>query len=175
MAVNNDDITFVLDKFRTNKVLNEESKYTNGWENSDAVEYANKLIEFYGEPTESTSKLLFWDNITPFKYVYIMDESIPHRFPEPHRDYVYSTIELDLSPYLVGLCAYVTGSIIVDGLKNEVTARCGTLYANAVTLGFVEDLKNGNVSTDKNEAKDEYARRITEGVLPEWYENELDE
>jgi len=58
---------------------------------------------------------------------------------------------------------YVTGSIIVDLLKQEVTARCGDVTANAITLGFVQDQpKMGKLT--KKQLKDEYARRITEGV-----------
>ena len=48
--------------------------------------------------------------------------------------------------------------IIVDGLKGEVTARCGDLIANDVTLNFVVDSINGNTIP----SKEEYAKRILE-------------
>ena len=50
----------------------------------------------------------------------------------------------------------MTGSIIVDGLKGEVTARCGDLVANDITLQFVLDSINGKIEP----TKDEYAKRI---------------
>ena len=63
-----------------------------------------------------------------------------------------------IDPDLVGKFAGVTGSIIVDGLKGEVTARCGDTVANDVTLNFVLDCINGNAIP----SKEEYAKRILE-------------
>lgn len=146
-----------------------------GWRNRDAAEYAEKLINHFGPPDENGGTCLYWRSITPFYDVYIIDESVTHLFPEPHRDYVYSTLEIPVDPELYTLFGKVTGSIIIDGLKNQVTARCGTLFANAVTLGFVQDVINRKVSHNAEKAKKEYARRIKKGVLPEWYPNSMKE
>ena len=114
--------------------------------------------------------------------IYIIDESIPHSFPADHIDYCYSTLKIPqiqakdgastIEPELVGKFAGVTGSIIVDGLKGEVTARCGDTVANDVTLNFVLDSINGKVEP----TKDEYGNRILsmkkEGVdenLKKWF------
>ena len=48
------------------------------------------------------------------------------------------------------------GSIIVDGLKGEVTARCGDLVANDVTLNFVLDSIDGKIKP----SKETYAKGI---------------
>ena len=56
-----------------------------------------------------------------------------------------------------------------------MTARCGSLYANAATLGFVRDMVEGKVTTDKDGAKKEYADRITKDPLPKTYDNKMDE
>ena len=61
-----------------------------------------------------------------------------------------------IDPDLVGKFAGVTGSIIVDGLKGEVTARCGDTVANDVTLNFVLDCINGKTEP----SKEEYGNRI---------------
>jgi len=147
-----------------------------GWEHDDAKEYAIKLIKKFGEPDEVTENMLLWNNIeSPFQTTYIKDESIPHEFPASHRDYVYSTMEIDVPADMLDTLGHVTGSIIYDGLKKEVTARCGDLYANAATLGFVKDMVDGKVSTDFEEAKKEYANRIQEAPLPDWYPNSMKE
>jgi hypothetical protein len=52
--------------------------------------------------------------------------------------------------------AKVTGSIIIDGLKGTVTARCGDLVANDVTIKFVLDVVAGDIKPDK----EIYAKRI---------------
>ena len=70
---------------------------------------------------------------------------------------------------------HASGSIIYDGLKMEVTARCGSLYANAATLGFVKDLVDGVIKVNKEQAKKEYAARIKSKPLPDWYPNTLGE
>ena len=100
--------------------------------------------------------------------VYILDESIKHSFPASHIDYCYSVLKVPqiqakdgqstINPKLVGDFAGVTGSIIIDGLKGEATARCGDLIANDVTLNFVIDSINGNTIP----SKEEYAKRILE-------------
>ena len=148
------------------------------WKNEKAQSYASVLIEKYNEPKVKGEKMLLWEDVTlideeKYKYkikkidkMYIIDESIPHSFPADHIDYCYSTLKIPqiqakdgvstIKPELVGKFAGVTGSIIVDGLKGEVTARCGDLVANDVTLNFVLDSINGKVEP----TKDEYGKRI---------------
>ena len=131
------------------------------WKNDDAKRYAEKLINVYGQPDEVTETMLKWNTLNSFgdgeRETYIIDESIPHSFPKPHRDYVYTTMNIKVPSDMLDTLGHVTGSIIYDGLKEEVTARCGSLYANAATLGFVRDMVEGKVTTEKDGAKDEYA------------------
>jgi hypothetical protein len=84
-------------------------------------------------------------------------------------------MNIDVPADMLDTLGHVTGSIIYDGLKKEVTARCGDLYANAATLGFVKDMVDGKVSTDFEEAKKEYANRIQEAPLPDWYPDTMEE
>ena len=148
------------------------------WENQKAQEYASVLLEKYGEPKVKGGKMLLWEDVTlideeKYKYkvkkidkMYIIDESIPHSFPADHIDYCYSTLKIPqiqakngastIKPELVGKFAGVTGSIIVDGLKGEVTARCGDLVANDVTLSFVLDSIDGKIEP----SKETYAKSI---------------
>mgnify|MGYP003131325662 CR=1 FL=1 len=162
-------------------LLFEEVKIHNfvqNWSNKDAQDYASQLIEKYGEPKVKGKQMLLWEDVNlineeKYKYsvkkidkLYIIDESIEHSFPADHIDYCYSTLKIPeiqakdgastINPDLVGKFAGVTGSIIVDGLKGEVTARCGDLVANDITLQFVLDSINGKIEP----TKDEYAKRI---------------
>ena len=148
------------------------------WKNEKAQSYASVLIEKYNEPKVKGEKMLLWEDVTlidekKYQYkvkkidkLYIIDEAIAHSFPADHIDYCYSTLKIPqiqakdgvstIKPELVGKFAGVTGSIIIDGLKGEATARCGDLIANDVTLNFVIDCINGNTIPSKKE----YARRI---------------
>ena len=148
------------------------------WKNKKAQAYASVLLEKYGEPKVKGDKMLLWEDITlideeKYQYkvkkidkMYIIDESIPHSFPADHIDYCYSTLKIPqieakdgastIKPELVGKFAGVTGSIIVDGLKGEVTARCGDLVANDITLNFVLDSIDGKIEP----SKEAYAKGI---------------
>ena len=64
-------------------------------------------------------------------------------------------------------------NIIVDGLKGEVTARCGMLIKNAVTFGFVKDIISGTIK--ESGAKKEYKDRILNNKTPTWYRNKMEE
>ena len=160
-------------------------KLVSNWKNKKAQDYASKLIEKYGGDGEKynffkSDEMLLWENVKlideeNYKYkvkkvdrMYIIDECIDHSFPAKHSDYCYSTIKIPqiqakdgqstINPKLVGEFAGVTGSIIIDGLKGEATARCGDLVANDVTLNFVLDCINGIAIP----SKEEYAKRILE-------------
>ena len=119
------------------RYLKEEKGSVDSWEHEDAKAYAKELIEKYGAPKVMTDNMVLWKGgISKFKKVYVLDESIPHDSPKPHHDYVYSTMEIDIPQELMEAVAKASESIIVDQLKNEVTARCGDIIANAITLGF---------------------------------------
>ena len=152
--------------------LNEEENSLDNWEHDDARDYAKQLIEKYGEPDVVADKMVLWkDNkISEFKKVYVLDESIEHCCPKPHRDFVYSTMEIDVPEELMEAVAKASESIIVDQLKNEVTARCGDIIANAITLGFVQKLVEGEIKPE--DAEKEYERHILEGMTPEWFDRE---
>tara|TARA_R110000782_G_scaffold40959_1_gene94374 strand:+ start:23 stop:592 length:570 start_codon:yes stop_codon:yes gene_type:complete len=148
------------------------------WKHKKAQKYASILIEKYGEPNVKGGEMLLWEDITlideeNYQYkvkkidkLYVIDEHIEHSFPADHIDYVYSTIAIPeiqakdgkstINPDLVGKFAGVTGSIIVDGLKGEVTARCGDTVANDITLNFVLDSIGGKIEP----SKEEYGKRI---------------
>jgi hypothetical protein len=62
-------------------------------------------------------------------------------------------------------------SILLDLLKNEVSARCATLSANAVTLNYVLDVVSERVKGSKkeyeNRIKQLYKNRLAPD--PEWW------
>ena len=150
-------------------------KLVSTWKSKKAQDYASLLIDKYGKPDVMGDEMLLWNDITlideeKYQYkvkkinrLYIIDESISHSFPADHIDYCYSTIKIPqiqakdgrstINPDLVGKFAGVTGSIIIDGLKGEATARCGDTVANDVTLQFVLDSIDGKIEPSKEEYK----------------------
>ena len=135
------------------RFINEEKAADSikNWKYDDAQHYAEYLVERYGEPDIVSNDMLLWEGkISQFNQTYVKDESIPHCCPKPHRDYVYSTMEIDVPEELMESIAKASESIIVDQLKNEVTARCADIVANAITLGFVQKLVAGEIKPDPN-------------------------
>jgi len=141
------------------------------FKHKDAAKYGETLIKTFGEPATVGAGVLMWDSADGMENIVLKDESVKHDFPKPHRDYVYSSQKITVPNDLYNVFGYVTGSIIIDGLKKTVTARCGGLKANAITLQFVKDVINGDVPQKRIEAKKEYANRIKKWENPSWYKN----
>ena len=132
-----------------------EANYSK-WDHKQPVEYAEFLAKTFGEPDESTDEQAVWHNIDGFKRVVVRDEYILHGSPAPHYDFVYSYIDLEVDEDLSDDLAKCSGSILIDHLKNEVGARCGSLTANATTLNFCLDVVYGRTEA----VPEEYEKRI---------------
>lgn len=98
--------------------------------------------------------------------VMLRDEMVAHAEPMPHHDYIYSTREYGVND--AGTCRItaeqaaelkqVSDSIAVDLGKCSVTARCGKLVKNAVTLDVVERFIRGDVMSEG--LRDRYSHAI---------------
>jgi hypothetical protein len=126
----------------------QEVSYDN-WDHDYPVEYSEYLEKTFGEPEQFTNEQTVWQNIDGFKRVVVRDEYILHGSPAPHYDFVYCYVDLEVPEELSDELANCSGSILIDHLKNEVGARCGSLTANATTLNFVMDVIAGRVEPVK--------------------------
>jgi hypothetical protein len=162
---------------KINQILNEGKNFLKDWGNAEPAEFARSLTKKFGSPDESTPDRVIWYDRDGFKRIEVQDEYIMHCCPEPHYDFVYSTIDLHVPKKFVRVLADSSESILLDLLKNEVTARCATLSANAVTLNYVLDVVSDRVKGSKQE----YERRIRALYKnrldpdPEWWPDETRE
>ena len=98
----------------------------------------------FGLPYNVGKDSVTWNNIAGFDKTWVLDERIKHNHPMDHIDFVYSTLKIPgIKPEHVCIIAQATGSIFIDMLKEEATARCHYLVKNAVSLGFVQDVVAG--------------------------------
>ena len=132
-----------------------ESSYT-GWKHEDPVKYSKHLTKTFGNPDELTNYRAVWYAKDGVKRIEVKDEYILHGSPAPHYDFVYSYIDLKVPHEIADELANSSESIMIDFLKNEVGARCGSLTANAVTLNYVLDV----VAKRVRPSKEEYEKRI---------------
>ena len=146
-------------------ILNESQNPTLDWRNDEPKKFVASLTKKLGVPDEMTANRAVWYDKDGFKRIEVLDEYILHCCPAPHYDFVYSTIDLHVPKKFVRVLAESSESILLDLLKNEVSARCATLSANAVTLNYVLDV----VSERVKGSKEEYESRIKR-----LYKNRLD-
>ena len=133
-----------------------------GFQHAKAKAYAKVLVNYLGRPSYSTPVSLIWERVGPYERIVLVDEEIKHTSPFSHHDFVYTTIKVpSLTQAKACQLLRVSDSIIVDLLKKEVTARCGALIKNDVTLSYVLDIVSGKARPNKRE----YERRIRENVV----------
>ena len=126
------------------------------WKNEYPVEYSLFLTDAFGPPDELTTYRAVWYAKDGVKRIVVKDEYILHGSPAPHYEFVYSYIDLKIPHDLAEPLANSSESILIDFLKNEVGARCGSLTANAVTLDYVLDVVAGRTQPSVKE----YEKRI---------------
>jgi hypothetical protein len=126
------------------------------WKNKDPADYAIHLSKFFGQPDSITDEELVWESKDGFKRIVVKDEYILHGSPSPHYDFIYCYVDLIVPVKYATALAESSGSILIDFLKGEVGARCGSITANATTLNYVLDVVAGRVKP----SKEEYEKRI---------------
>lgn len=156
---------------RISDILTESKNHLTQWRNDEPVAFVKNLTKKLGQPDELTANRAVWYDKDGFKRIEVLDEYIMHCCPGPHYDFVYSTIDLHVPKKFLKILAESSESILVDLLKNEVSARCAGLSPNAVTLNYVLDVVSGRVEG----SKEEYESRIKKlwknrlDPDPEWW------
>ena len=156
---------------RISDILFESKNPLSQWRNEEPAAFVKSLTKKLGQPDELTDNRAVWYDKDGFKRIEVLDEYVLHCCPAPHYDFVYSTVDLHVPKKFVRVLAESSESILLDLLKNEVSARCATLSANAVTLNYVLDV----VSQRVEGGKDEYEKRIKQlyknklNPDPEWW------
>lgn len=120
-------------------------------------ESAQRLIQLYGEPNETTaSKLIWYDTHDGWKRTELSSEEIPHDFPDPHTDYLEQVIDYRVPVDKFSALAAFDGSVVVERTKGELSARCGGTAMNFAAINLAHD-----IVTDRRtvaEARAEYTR-----------------
>jgi hypothetical protein len=138
------------------------------WNFEKPKEMVRMLMHTVGPPAEVSIIHAKWNYLGGFDKVCVVDEEVPHG---DHIDFVYCCKKIGVEPALYTPFAEVSGSILIDGTMGVVKARCGSLLANAITLGFVQDVVAGNVEP----TVEEYERRMEENDVPDWFQDKLGE
>ena len=156
---------------RLKEIITESRDPSSKWKNDEPKKFVAALTKKLGKPDEITESLAIWYDKDGFKRIEVKDEYILHCCPGPHYDFVYSTIDLHVPKKFVRVLAESSESILVDLLKNEVSARCATLSANAVTLNYVLDVVAERVKGSKAEYEGRIKQLWKNKLVPdpEWW------
>jgi hypothetical protein len=128
-------------------------------------ESAESLIEYYGEPDEATPSFLIWfERARPWKRTVVSRQSVRHDFPSTHMDHVEQTIDFRVPVGQVDALAAYDRSVIVDGTRGELSARCGGTSKNFLAINLAVDIIEGRRSVEEaRRVYAEVAKRFDEG------------
>ena len=132
---------------------------------------AKKLIDQYGQPQEVTNERLIWHNNGPWKRSELINEEIPHHFPEPHHDSLLQSIPYRVPPEITSKLLRFDGSVVIERTRGELAARCDDERANYLALNLAHEIITGKKSTD--EARKFYAETVQQKKHQEYMEKFL--
>ena len=141
------------------------------WRHSGPKKQYWSVVEEFGAPTyvvDIPGGEAVWLEPGKFTRVTLRDESIAHKRPAPHCDFLYAGIApVQLPDGKVGEIMQLTQSLLSDGLKQELTARCHFMGANVVTLLLALQMAMTDLSLD--EARKRYGPMIESSRDPKTY------
>lgn len=145
-------------------------KYSvSNWHHTRPKKYFPRCIELFGEPTFAANVrhgYALWKTKGLFTQHILIDEDVKHCVPRPHHDYFYSSVKFYVPPNKVCDVLKISGSLNYDGLKKELTARCGGIGANYATIYLGMLVASNKMSLSEVKSKDMYPRMIRGEIMP---------
>ncbi len=121
------------------------SQSLEGWpDTSRAV--AERMIEKYGPPTESTPSMLIWQGNGPWKRTVVYREETLHQFPRRHSDVLEQTVNYRVPAKKLGDLEQFDGSLVVNRTKGELSAMSDSEEHNFLLLNLADEIANGKRS-----------------------------
>jgi hypothetical protein len=137
------------------------------WKNEDAIAQYYLLKKKYGTPSNqdlNSGGIAIWNEKklkgTCFSRIEILDESIPHCVPMPHRDFLYTYVNYEVPDDKVLDVISLSGSVAYDPLKKYLRARCATESANIATLYLAVSIGNSKVTLKQVQKNELYKKAI---------------
>lgn len=135
-----------------------------GWK-EEARAAAEEMLQSYGPPDEVTQERLIWHENGPWVRTEVVNEEIPHNFPAPHMDMLYQSVYYEVPQEKVAELAEFSGSVLVDRVKGELTARCDEEEPNFLSINLAHRIVEGEINAQ--EARQIYAEAMREEQHPD--------
>ena len=139
------------------------------WQHHRPQKYFSRCVELFGNPTFVANVKhghALWKKKGLFTQHLLIDEDVKHCVPRPHHDYFYSSVKFYVPKNKVCDVLKISGSLNYDGLKKELTARCGGIGANYATIYLGMLVASGSMSLSQVKTKDMYPRMIRGEIMP---------
>ena len=139
------------------------------WRNERPKSYYPECIKMFGKPTfvaNVKDGYALWKTRGLFSQHLLIDEEVKHCVPRVHYDYFYSSVKFFIPKDKVCDVLKISGSLNYDGLKKELTARCGAIGANYATLYLGMLVASGKMTISQVKKNDMYPRMIQGKILP---------
>lgn len=117
---------------------------------------ATTLMAKYGPPQELTLTSMTWYGNGPWKRTVLRNELVRNNFPTPHNDMLYQTINYRVPVDRMDDLAALTGSLVVDRTRGELTSGADTEAHNILAINLANEVATGKLSAE--EARRFYAR-----------------
>lgn len=114
------------------------------------------MMKKHGPPDQITSDILVWNNNGPWKKTILFKEEVPHDFPKSHTDLLQKFIDYKTPIDKFEDLAQYDGSVIAEGTKGELSARCDKEEMNFLALNLANDAATGKKTVE--EARKYYAK-----------------
>lgn len=96
------------------------------------------LVKEFGENymlfTDSSGGIVRWEHPKFYESIMLLDESIEHKKPEPHCDFLYATIKVYIPQESLQYVLGLSESVYYDRLKSLLTVRCHFMGAIVSTM-----------------------------------------
>ena len=122
---------------------------------------AAHLVTRYWEPQEVTPRSVSWFDNGPWKRTILYKDGDLHRFPLPHRDVLWQTINYKVPVNKVVALMTYDGSILVDRTRGEVTVHCDSEEDNTLILNIANDIVTGEDTVEQAMA---FHAQVVEGM-----------
>jgi hypothetical protein len=123
----------------TNQNIETVQRYTSGWPET-SVKAATRIISRFGEPQESTSSLLIWRNVSPFKRITVFKDGVEHKFPLLHKDVIEHVVDYKVAPEKLEELSRFEGSLIYNRTAGELASRSHDEAMNILALNLAHEI-----------------------------------
>ncbi len=138
---------------KNQKAFEQASKLASGWPETSVIA-AKEIISKYGEPSETTSNMLIWRNVAPFREIIVHRNVYSHQFPLLHKNAVEHKVDYKApSANKVGEIWEYNGAVSLDRNRGLMSVVGENEAMNILSLNLAHEILSGERSYESARIK----------------------